>query len=130
VPVDTPDKVMIKEKFNLYFADLLNILVFKIKEIFGLINKEETELTKAIVVEMKHTCDLINAKFVVAAIKDGINDKFLLENLANDEIIFLFLDASNGPQDAFSGHWKATGHLLVAQGIFNGLLKHNLVLPE
>lgn len=130
VPVDTPDMVIRKEKFHLYFVDILHILVYKIKESLGLVNREEKELTKALIEEMKRACDSINAKFVAVAIKDGINDKFLLENLANEEIIFLFLDVFNAPQDAFSGHWKATGHLSVAQGIFNGLLKHNLVLPE
>ena len=127
-PIDTPEEIIKKEKFQSYFWDLLNIMVYKIKEKLGLIQKEEEELAIALIKEMENTCSNINAKFLVVSLGGGINDKFIFGKLKKEEAIFL--DISDAPTGAFENHWSPSGHRLVAEKLFKALLKNKFIVPE
>lgn len=125
VPVDTPKKIIRDEKFKLYLTDFLKIFSNLIKDKHGLILKEEIELTKALIKEMRNTCEKINAQFAIIAFT---NEKAVIEKIKDRDtpLILIDPDSTTIPDNAFKGHWNASGHKLVAKEIFKGLFEHRL----
>ena len=125
VPVPTPEQIMAREKLRPYSIDFFQILVYKLKERSGRLQREAHEITKAILYEMHDVCEKEDIEFVVTT---G-HYSMLLNELSNEGITVLPFHRYDVAQEVFKNHWTPQGHKIVAQRVLNELIEHGLVSP-
>ena len=128
VPVPSPAEIIRKQKFNIYFFDLLEMLGEAMKEKLGIMGKERIVLAKALMKEMDYTCKKAGAEFSIACYKE---DEKLVTRLATADTTILPLSpwCSLYP-DALEEHWDAKGHKLVAKELYKKLLVEKMITPS
>jgi len=153
VPVPTPQSMRRKEFFTSKFVDLLKILYRNIQVKNGNYYKKELALTNRLLEEIADTAKNINAVCVFAYL-EGIRDTIKKEKMDKSDKEFFarwtalgahciyllpYINHANsmlirqlnakGPI-AFKrqyGHYNPREHYIIAQGIYDYLIKHHLV---
>lgn len=128
VSVPSPAEIIKKQRFNIYFLDLLEMLGETIKGNLGIRGKEQVVLAKAIMEEMASTCKKTGSEFAIACRKA---DEKLVRGLAAANTTVLSLSPwCRFYPDALEEHWDAKGHKLVAKELYKKLLVEEMITPS
>jgi hypothetical protein len=128
VPISPPGEIIRKDYLHSYFLDLISFITYRIKFETGSMYIEETQITKAIIKEMKRVCSQMKAEFIIVVFANDIDNGRINPTKIDDEFISsIILDTHDYPQSYFEGHWNPAGHRIVAEKVMEGFRKFRLI---